>query len=252
MPEDFEEAEAKQRKTSLQNQTNALSEERGGIAEQLKTNEENKRSSESLLLELAEREKDFVRWEQLNQWIGGKNFKQMAQMYTFENLLVKANEQMQNMLGGRYRMCSHQDEDGLEIDVIDNQLGGDIRTSKNLSGGEQFVISMALALGLSSMVGERFKVDSLFLDEGFGTLDGNELDEAMNTLSQLRGDGKLVGIITHAERLQEHISTRITLEKHGNGRSSIEGPGVRKLADAVMYISPEEKKRRKQLAKMIH
>ena len=71
----------------------------------------------------------------------------------------------------------------------------------------------------------------------------------MNTLSQLRGDGKLVGIITHAERLQERIPTRLCLEKHGNGRSMIEGPGVRKLADAVLYISPEEKSRRKQLEK---
>ena len=249
LPQDFDRQSVEEQKDSLLKQMNDLSEERGGIRQLLETNDANRKKTENLRAEYEAKQKDAVRWERLHKWIGGDNFKKLAQAYTFENLLVKANEQLHNMLGGRYQMCSHQEADGLEIDVIDNQLGGDIRTSKNLSGGEQFVISMALALGLSSMVGEKFRVDSLFLDEGFGTLDGHELEEAMNTLSQLRGDGKLVGIITHAERLQERIPTRLRLEKHGNGRSTIEGPGVRKLADAVLYISPEEKSRRKQLEK---
>ncbi|MBO4528669.1 MAG: hypothetical protein J5743_13640, partial [Victivallales bacterium] len=238
LPQEFDRQAVEQQKDSLREQMNSLSEERGGIRQLLETNDANKQKTAKLRSEYEAKQKDSVRWERLHRWIGGDNFKKLAQAYTFENLLLKANEQLQNMLGGRYQMCSHQDENGLEIDVIDNQLGGDVRTSKNLSGGEQFVISMALALGLSSMVGEKFRVDSLFLDEGFGTLDGHELEEAMNTLSQLRGDGKLVGIITHAERLQERIPTRICLEKHGNGRSTIEGPGVRKLADAVLYVSP--------------
>ena len=144
-------------------------------------------------------------------------------------------------------MCSRNEQGGLERDVIDNQLGGDVRSSRNLSGGEQFIVSLALALGLSRMVGEKFRVDSLFLDEGFGTLDGHELEEAMNTLSQLKGEGKLVGIITHAERLQERIATRIALEKHGNGRSTLEGPGVVQLEGPVLYVSPAEKARRKKL-----
>ena len=248
LPQEFDRQAVEQQKDSFREQMNSLSEERGGIRQLLETNDANKQKTAKLRSEYEAKQKDSVRWERLHRWIGGDNFKKLAQAYTFENLLLKANEQLQNMLGGRYQMCSHQDENGLEIDVIDNQLGDDVRTSKNLSGGEQFVISMALALGLSSMVGEKFRVDSLFLDEGFGTLDGHELEEAMNTLSQLRGDGKLVGIITHAERLQERISTRICLEKHGNGRSTIEGPGVRKLADAVLYVSPAEKARRKKLS----
>ncbi|MBQ9447331.1 MAG: AAA family ATPase [Victivallales bacterium] len=247
LPQDFDRQSVEEQKDSLLKQMNDLSEERGGIRQLLETNDANRKKTENLRAEYEAKQKDAVRWERLHKWIGGDNFKKLAQAYTFENLLVKANEQLHNMLGGRYQMCSHQEADGLEIDVIDNQLGGDIRTSKNLSGGEQFVISMALALGLSSMVGEKFRVDSLFLDEGFGTLDGHELEEAMNTLSQLRGDGKLVGIITHAERLQERIPTRICLEKHGNGRSTLEGPGIRKLADAVLYVSPAEKARRKKL-----
>ncbi|MCR5381695.1 MAG: AAA family ATPase [Lentisphaeria bacterium] len=247
LPQDFDRQSVEEQKDSLLKQMNDLSEERGGIRQLLETNDANRKKTENLRAEYEARQKDAVRWERLHKWIGGDNFKKLAQAYTFENLLVKANEQLHNMLGGRYQMCSHQEADGLEIDVIDNQLGGDVRTSKNLSGGEQFVISMALALGLSSMVGEKFRVDSLFLDEGFGTLDGHELEEAMNTLSQLRGDGKLVGIITHAERLQERIPTRICLEKHGNGRSTLEGPGIRKLADAVLYVSPAEKARRKKL-----
>ena len=247
LPQDFDRQAVEEQKDSLLKQMNGLSEERGGIRQLLETNDANKQKTSKLWSEYKIKQKDAVRWERLHKWIGGDNFKKLAQAYTFENLLVKANEQLHNMLGGRYQMCSHQEENGLEIDVIDNQLGGDVRTSKNLSGGEQFVNSMALALGLSSMVGEKFRVDSLFLDEGFGTLDGHELEEAMNTLSQLRGDGKLVGIITHAERLQERIPTRICLEKHGNGRSTLEGPGVRKLADAVLYVSPAEKARRKKL-----
>ncbi len=252
LSEDFDVQATQTEKSELEAKGKQLAEERGGINQQLLTNEDNLKKMGDLLKEIAAAQKLEPLWKNLNSWLGGTNgraFKMMAQKYTFDNLLVKANEQLRTMLGGRYQMCSHQESDNLEIDVIDNQLGGDLRTSQNLSGGEQFVISMALALGLASMVGERFKVDSLFLDEGFGTLDGNELEEAMNTLSRLKGDGKLVGIITHAERLQERIPTRIELHKGGNGRSTLTGPGVNQLEAPRFFMSDEEKALRAKLQK---
>lgn len=249
LPENFNLQETAAQKAELQTKLSELAAERGGIQQELNANEKNSATADKLQndLKLAKAESD--RWAKLDSWLGGQKFKRLAQSYTFEELLGKANEQLHNMLNGRYQMCSNCNDGNLEIDVVDNQLGGDTRTSKNLSGGEQFIISMALALGLASMVGEKLRIDSLFLDEGFGTLDGNELEEAMNTLSQLKGNGKLVGIITHAERLQERIATRLCLEKQGNGRSVIEGPGVHFVSGPKMFVSPEEKKRLQELEK---
>ena len=249
LPEGFEAAQAATAKLALQDQQAALNTEFGSLKEALEANKKSKDLTADLYQKLEVANLNTRRWEQLDNWIGGQNFMKMAQAFTCDTLLEKANDQLKNMLQGRYLLCSHGGNGNLEIDVVDNQLGGDIRSSKNLSGGEQFIVSMALALGLASMVGEKLSIDSLFLDEGFGTLDGNELEEAMTTLSQLKGNGKLVGIITHAERLQERIPTRISLEKQGNGRSVLEGPGVQLIEKPELYMSTEEKNRLKALEK---
>ncbi|MBQ6473372.1 MAG: hypothetical protein IJJ33_15405 [Victivallales bacterium] len=249
LPEGFEAEQAKTAKGDLQNLQAALNTEAGRLKEVLDANKKNRDLTADLQKKWEEANLNTRRWEQLDSWLGGQNFMKMAQSFTLDTLLGKANDQLRNMLQGRYLLCLHDGNDKLEIDVVDNQLGGDVRSSKNLSGGEQFVVSMALALGLASMVGEKLSIDSLFLDEGFGTLDGNELEEAMTTLSQLKGNGKLVGIITHAERLQERIPTRISLEKQGNGRSVLEGPGVQLIEKPELYMSTEEKNRLKALEK---
>ena len=103
-----------------------------------------------------------------------------------------------------------------------------MRTGKNLSGGEQFMVSLALALGLSSMAGERKPVDFLFLDEGFGTLSDEPLEQAVGMLSQLRQqEGKTIGIISHVPVIGE-LFPSIKVTKLGEGRSKLEGPGIKK------------------------
>jgi DNA repair protein SbcC/Rad50 len=114
----------------------------------------------------------------------------------------------------------------MELNVLDNYQAGEIRSTKNLSGGESFIVSLALALGLSQMASKHVRVDSLFLDEGFGTLDDEALDTALETLAGLRQDGKLIGVISHVAALKERIASQIQVVPLTGGRSSLSGPGV--------------------------
>jgi exonuclease SbcC len=116
--------------------------------------------------------------------------------------------------------------------VIDNYQAGEIRSTKNLSGGEAFIVSLALALGLSQMASHNVRVDSLFLDEGFGTLDDEALDTALETLAGLQQEGKLIGVISHVQALKERIATQIQVTPDSGGRSRLSGPGCVQLAPA--------------------
>ena len=100
-----------------------------------------------------------------------------------------------------------------------------MRTTKNLSGGESFIVSLSLALGLSSMASKNVRVDSLFLDEGFGSLDEEALDMALDTLAGLHQTGKLIGVISHVQTMKERISSQIQVTSLTGGRSGISGPG---------------------------
>src|SRR5690554_8020752 len=139
-----------------------------------------------------------------------------------------ANRQLQKMTD-RYLLVRDA-EQPLELNVIDNYQAGEQRSTRNLSGGESFIVSLALALGLSQMSSNNVRVDSLFLDEGFGTLDEEALDTALDTLSGLQQDGKLIGIISHVHALKERISTQIVVQPRSGGRSRISGPGCMRLA----------------------
>jgi exonuclease SbcC len=111
---------------------------------------------------------------------------------------------------------------------MDHYQGGELRSTKNLSGGESFIVSLALALGLSRMASRRVRLDSLFLDEGFGTLDEETLETALTTLAALHQEGKLIGVISHIPALKERIPTRIQVTPHPySGRSRLDGPGCR-------------------------
>src|SRR5574344_522448 len=124
-------------------------------------------------------------------------------------------------------MSSQRNNDkNLELCVIDNYQGGEIRPTCNLSGGESFIVSLALALGLSKMASKKVRVDSLFLDEGFGTLDEESLTTAITTLAALHDEGKLIGVISHVAALQDSIGTRIEVTPQGLGHSTLLGPGV--------------------------
>ncbi len=175
-------------------------------------------------------ELEFARWDNLNKLIGssdGSRYRKFAQGLTFELLIGHANQQLQK-LTGRYLLV-HDPENPLELNVIDNFQAGEMRTTKNLSGGESFIVSLALALGLSAMASRKLRVDSLFLDEGFGTLDENALDTALTTLSSLHGEGKMIGIISHVTVLKDRINTRIQVQPGKFGRSVLSGTGVRKI-----------------------
>ena len=168
-------------------------------------------------------------WKQINELAGGadgQNFRRIAQQITLGHLLRAANETLRKM-NGRYELLVSDGDDKLAIDVLDHLRGDEIRTSANLSGGERFQVSLALALGLSSMSGEKIHIDSLFLDEGFGTLDPESLEHALSTLSELRRtEGKTIGIISHVKAIGENIPALIEVTPRGGGRSSLSGAGV--------------------------
>ncbi|MCL2326075.1 MAG: hypothetical protein FWC40_06230, partial [Proteobacteria bacterium] len=175
-------------------------------------------------------EKAYRRWKDLSDLIGssdGKIYRRFVQGLTFEILIGQANHQLMKM-SDRYILFP-SDKEALTIQVIDNYQGGEKRSTKNLSGGERFIVSMALALGLSQMASRKVRVDSLFLDEGFGTLDEDTLDVALNTLASLNQEGKLIGIISHVAALRERIGAQIRVVPLPGGRSRIEGPGCRQL-----------------------
>lgn len=161
-------------------------------------------------------------WKKLNDMFGsadGSKFKVLAQGYTLDVLLSYANKQLKE-LSRRYEI--QRIPDTLALQVIDLDMLGEIRTVHSLSGGESFLISLALALGLSSLSSNRMKIESLFIDEGFGSLDIDTLRVAMDALENLQTQGRKIGVISHVSEMTERIGTQIHVEKMANGRSRIE------------------------------
>ncbi|MGP9491906.1 AAA family ATPase [Psychrobacter sp. AOP7-B1-24] len=202
----------------------------GAIEQQLTTNEQQKTVQSEQHTAIAAQKETMQVWQQLYELIGsadGKKYRTFAQGLTFQVMIDHANKQLAKM-SNRYLLI-HDADNALELNVIDDYQGGDIRSTKNLSGGEGFIISLALALGLSQMASQNIRVDSLFLDEGFGTLDEESLDIALDTLTSLQQEGKIIGIISHVQALKERILTQIKVEKISGGFSQISGQGCRKV-----------------------
>lgn len=177
-------------------------------------------------------QKECHRWERLHGLIGsadGKKYRNFAQGLTFELMVAHANRQLEKMTD-RYLLLRDKRKP-LDLNVMDNYQAGEIRSTRNLSGGESFIISLSLALGLSKMASRKVRVDSLFLDEGFGTLDEDALENALEALSGLHQDGKLIGVISHIPALKDRISTQIMINPLSGGKSTITGPGCRKMLD---------------------
>ena len=166
------------------------------------------------------------RWSELHELIGsadGKKYRNFAQGLTFELMIRHANLQLGKM-SDRYWLV-HDPARPLDLNVVDAYQAGEIRSTKNLSGGESFLVSLALALGLSQMTSRNVRVDSLFLDEGFGSLDEDALETALSTLAGLHQDGKLIGLISHVGALKTRIAAQIEVVPRPGGRSVLEGPG---------------------------
>ena len=153
----------------------------------------------------------------------GKKFVEYVQQLTLRKLISAANTHLHG-LDPRYKI--ETDETGLNISLYDAECGTS-RLAANLSGGETFLVSLSLALGLSSLASQRVRIDTLFLDEGFGSLDERKLQKAIEVLRNLgeRSD-KMVGVISHVGRLKEEISNHIEIVPSGSGHSKITGPGV--------------------------
>ena len=202
----------------------------GGILKSLSENDKLQEKQQERIKTIDARKIECARWDALHQLIGsadGKKFRNFAQGLTFEIMTMHANRQLRKMTD-RYLLIRDASQP-LELNVIDSYQAGEIRSTKNLSGGESFIVSLALALGLSQMASRKVRVDSLFLDEGFGTLDEDALETALTTLAGLRQDGKLIGVISHVTVLKERIGTQIQVIPETGGRSSLTGPGCRKI-----------------------
>lgn len=215
-------ADCEQSNSALQ----ALRERLATLRYQLDENAKAKHSQQDRQQALLAQQQECKRWDELHALIGsadGKKFRNFAQGLTFELMVGHANRTLQQM-SDRYLLVRDQSEP-LELNVVDNYQAGEIRSTKNLSGGESFIVSLALALGLSRMASQNVRVDSLFLDEGFGTLDEEALDVALDTLSGLQQDGKLIGVISHVQALKERVATQIAVRPQNGGRSRLDGPG---------------------------
>lgn len=187
----------------------------------LRADENNRKTIGDLLIELEKRIQVWERWQKLNELLGsadGKKFRQIAQEYTLEVLLGFANIHLKE-LSGRYEL--EVVPDSLALQVVDLDMGNEVRSVHSLSGGESFLVSLALALGLASLSSHRMKVESLFIDEGFGTLDPATLNIAMDALEQLHNQGRKVGVISHVQEMTERILTKVEVKKLSGGKSKV-------------------------------
>lgn len=207
----------------LEQKANALQESIGSDKKELEVNQENSDKHKSRLASLEIKKEAFKVWIKLNELIGsadGTKFKKFAQGITLEQLVNLANQHL-DILSSRYTLSRNEDK-LLDLEVIDAFQGNTSRPVSTLSGGESFIVSLALALGLSELASQKIAIDSLFLDEGFGTLDEESLETALNALNLLQSGGKMVGVISHVEALKERIPLQIKVIPNGDGTSYVE------------------------------
>ncbi|MDM8548286.1 AAA family ATPase [Candidatus Venteria ishoeyi] len=208
---------------SLQENQQALHQHMGKLEEQLTADKKLRQQFATIEQERQAQEKIWSDWAKLDQLIGsekGDKFRKYAQGLTLEQLLGLANQHLQK-LNPRYRMRREPDKE-LMLEIIDSYQADYNRPMNTLSGGERFLVSLALALGLSDLARRNVEIGSLFIDEGFGTLDGHTLDMALATLENLQSQGaKQIGIISHVEMLKERIPVQIQVQKQGQGHSDI-------------------------------
>lgn len=202
-----------------------LAEKRGGIQEQIKQWHQFKEQANHLDVEKKNIEKSLRKFEMLNQLIGdsmGKQYANFAQELTMQQIILLANRRL-STLSDRYVLVSSGEESRSDLFVRDLYLGGIERSVKTLSGGETFILSLALALSLSDLASRNVKLDCLFIDEGFGTLDVDTLDTVISTLERLQEESdKTIAIISHVDSLKERINSQIRLIRDASGLSSLQ------------------------------
>jgi exonuclease SbcC len=196
----------------------------GEIKATLQGDTQRRENVRAVLKEIEDKDANFKIWDRLNGLIGsrdGDKYRKFAQGLTLDHLIYLANKQLQH-LHGRYQL-QRKTSGELELEIVDTWQGDVARDTKTLSGGESFLVSLALALALSDLVSNKTSIESIFLDEGFGTLDGETLEIALDALDSLNASGKMIGVISHVEALKERIPVQIKVSKSvGMGFSSLE------------------------------
>ncbi|TQK08187.1 AAA family ATPase [Herbaspirillum sp. SJZ107] len=195
------------------------------LALRIREDDARRERARSMMAEIERQRAIEERWARLADLIGsadGKKFRNYAQQFTLDVLLGYANQHLAQ-LARRYRLERVANGSGpsLALMVRDQDMGGEVRSVNSLSGGESFLVSLALALGLASLSSNRVKVESLFIDEGFGSLDSDTLGVAMDALDALQSMGRKVGVISHVQEMTERIATKVMVRPGGGGSSSI-------------------------------
>lgn len=193
----------------------------------LQANEQNKERAKKILADCEKLQEEYGTWEQMNKWAGtreGADLSVFVQSLAFNSLLALANK---NLFGitKRYRVLQ-KEAASLEFEIQDIYFEKP-RSVSNLSGGEKFLVSLSFALAISEFASRNVRVDSLFLDEGFGTLSGELLTEAINALKNLQKQGKMLGIITHVQDVINEIEQKIEVKPLALGHSVLIGSGIK-------------------------
>lgn len=200
--------------------------QQGQAQQQLHSDAALRAQQAALMQQIEQDDATLAQWSLLNDLIGsasGDKFRRFAQGLTLDHLVALANRQL-DRLHGRY-LLQRRALDVLELDVVDTWQADAARDTRTLSGGESFLVSLALALALSDLVSHKTRIESLFLDEGFGTLDAETLDTALDALDALNASGKTIGVISHVEAMKERIPVQIKVQKmNGLGYSKLELP----------------------------
>jgi len=198
----------------------------GGIDERFRKDNEIRDRNKDIYVKLDKQAKIHNTWKILFGLIGDSKdaFNTYVQRFTLQNLLELANIHLYS-LNKRYSLkmeSSYKKGEELNFNLIDHYQTSQSRLVDTSSGGEKFIISLALALGLSDLASKNVQINSLFIDEGFGTLDNNTLETVISTLETLQSQGKMIGIISHVENLKERIPTQIQITKKSNGVSIVD------------------------------
>lgn len=197
--------------------------ELGSLDQQLKNDDDARKRREAGGAELQSAEAEALRWGRLKELIGsadGAKFSRFAQSLTLRQLIGLANEHLK-VLAERYRLMAAPGDE-LDLRIVDLYQANVDRPMESLSGGESFLASLALALGLSELASRHHPIDSLFIDEGFGTLDSETLEIALSALENLRSRGKTIGLISHVDLLKERLTTQVRVVRGAGGTSRIE------------------------------
>lgn len=219
------EATLQQEQTVQRSQLERVVEEKQKVDASIHAQEQLQQRLAQIEAEMKQEEAANEKWRLLNTYIGdakGKGFAEFAQALTLKQLTLLANERLQQ-LTKRYWIDTPEDSEEDTLIVIDRDMGDERRSVKTLSGGETFLVSLALALALSDLAAQSVKIESIFIDEGFGTLDPEVLDQTLDVLERLQlQDNKTIGIISHVAALKERITTQIQLQQDGQGLSRLE------------------------------